>query len=88
MVVYKKDGKDYILMANSVRGVMKISTENIGTKESISTKVNDTAGLPYEKVKSLEGVLEVSVDCFERFVGRGFDSHSQGSYSLKSIALP
>ena len=29
MISYKKEGKDYLLMANSSRGVMKISTENI-----------------------------------------------------------
>src|SRR5262249_41659237 len=29
MIVYRKDGKNYILLANSSRGVMKITTENI-----------------------------------------------------------
>ena len=27
MIVYQKDGKDYLLLANSSRGVMKIPTE-------------------------------------------------------------
>ena len=30
MVVYQKDGKDYLLMSNTSRGVMKISTERFG----------------------------------------------------------
>ena len=32
MIVYQKDGKDYLLMANSSRGVMKIPTEGAGTR--------------------------------------------------------
>ena len=34
MIVYTKDGKDYILMANSARGVMKIPTEGIDKVEA------------------------------------------------------
>lgn len=85
MVVYKKDGKDYILMANSSRGVMKISTDNIGTKESISEKVADTAGLPYEKIESLKGVeqLDRLSDSLAVVLIRDADGAS-----LKSIALP
>ncbi len=85
MVVYKKDGKDYILMANNNRGVMKISTENIGTKESISSKVTDTAGLPYEKIESLKGVeqLDRLSDSLAVVLIR-----TEDSFSLKSIALP
>jgi len=29
MIVYQKDGKDYLLLANSSRGVMKVTTEKI-----------------------------------------------------------
>ena len=36
MIVYQKDGKDYILLANSSRGVMKIKTEGIADAPSIS----------------------------------------------------
>ena len=30
MIMYQKDGKDYLLMSNSSRGVMKIPTEGAG----------------------------------------------------------
>ena len=33
MVVYQKDGKDYILMANSSRGVMKIPTDGADSRD-------------------------------------------------------
>ncbi len=36
MIVYQKDGKDYILMTNNSRGVMKIPTEGAGSAESIT----------------------------------------------------
>ena len=39
MIVYQKDGKDYLLMTNSSRGVMKIPTEGAGTAESITKPV-------------------------------------------------
>ena len=39
MIVYQKDGKDYLLMANSSRGVMKIPTEGAGTAEGITEPV-------------------------------------------------
>ncbi len=36
MFVYEKGGKNYILMANSKRGVMKITTEGIDKIEAIT----------------------------------------------------
>ncbi len=86
MVVYKKDGKDYILMANSARGVMKITTDNIATKDSISSKVADTAGLPYEKIDSLKNVEQL--DRLNDSLAVVLIRTEEGSASLKSIALP
>jgi hypothetical protein len=64
MIVYQKGGKDYILLANSTRGVMKISTEGIDTIEGITAKVAGTAGLKYDTVKSLDGT--VHLDAFDK----------------------
>ena len=44
MFVYSKDGKDYILIANSRRGVMKVTTENIAGIEGSSLLIT-RAGL-------------------------------------------
>src|SRR5205814_1190410 len=62
MIVYKKDGKDYILMANSSRGVMKIPTEGIDKIEAVTKKIDGggTAGLKYETVKELKGILHLA----------------------------
>ncbi len=86
MLVYKKDGKDYILMANSSRGVMKITTDNIKTQESISAKVQGTAGLKYDSIASLKGVeqLDRLNDSFAVVLVRT----PEGSANLQSIELP
>jgi hypothetical protein len=59
MVVYQKDGKDYILLANSSRGVMKITTDNIDKSNGITAPVRDKAGLTYETLASLQGVEQL-----------------------------
>jgi len=61
MVVYKKDGKDFAIMANSSRGVMKIDLAEAGKQESIDKPVTGggTAGIKYETIKTLEGVMQL-----------------------------
>jgi hypothetical protein len=50
MISYTKDGKDYLLSANSRHGLIKIPTADFATAESISTRINGTAGPKYEKL--------------------------------------
>jgi hypothetical protein len=59
MIVYQKDGKDYLLMANSRRGVMKIPTEGAGTAPGITEPVDGTKGLGYETIARLKGVVQM-----------------------------
>src|SRR3954467_9958742 len=56
MIVYAKDGKDYLLLANSSRGVMKVSTDTITQVEGITAPVPDKKGLPYETLAEWTGV--------------------------------
>ena len=86
MVVYKKDGKDYILMANSARGVMKITTENIESAESIEAPVKETAGLKYDKIDALAGVEQL--DRLSDALAVVLIRTAEGSANLKSIPLP
>jgi hypothetical protein len=62
MIVYQKDGKDYILIANSARGIMKVPTEGVGTAKAITTPVSGggTAGIAYETIKNLKGVKHLA----------------------------
>ena len=59
MVVYTKDGKDYILMANNARGVMKIPTADFAKAEPITARVGGIAGPKYETIKELTGVVQL-----------------------------
>ena len=59
MLVYKKDGKDFILLANDRRGVMKITTDNIDKIEGITKPIQGTAGLTYETIGEMKGVTQL-----------------------------
>lgn len=59
MIVYTKDKQDYILMANSARGVMKIPTAGADTAQPITARVGGTAGLKYDTIAELKGVVQL-----------------------------
>jgi hypothetical protein len=84
MIVYKKDGKDFLLMANDRRGVMKISTDGIAKNPGITAPVTGggTAGQTYETIKGLEGVVQLD---------KLNNTHAvilTKSQDLRTIALP
>ena len=58
MIVYTKGGKHYILMANSSRGVMKLTADNLETYQPI-TKQTEVTGVPYETIAGLKGVQQL-----------------------------
>jgi hypothetical protein len=61
MIVYQKDGKDFLLLANNSRGVMKISTEHIAMAEGISEPVSDKKGQPYQTIEGWTGVEQLDL---------------------------
>ena len=62
MIAYRKDGKDYILMANSNRGVMKVHAENLGGYGPITHKIAATHGVPYDTIEALPPTIEGNRD--------------------------
>lgn len=60
MIEYEKAGKQFILMANSSRGIMKIGTEGIGDITSINERISGTAGASYDTIENLEGVTQLA----------------------------
>ncbi len=85
MVVYKKDGKDFILMANSARGVMKVDLANAGSEEPITTRVSGTAGVAYKTIESMKGVTQLDgLNSTHAVVLIELDGESH----LKSVELP
>ena len=84
MIVYAKGGKHYILMANSSRGVMKLTADNLETYQPI-TKQTETTGVPYETIASLKGVQHLDkYDDANALVLMGDSS----SLDLRTVPLP
>jgi len=59
MIAYSKGGRNFILMSNTARGVMKFSTESLEKYQPITQAVSDKAGVPYETIASLTGVVQM-----------------------------
>jgi hypothetical protein len=61
MIPYKKDGHEFILIANSTRGVMKLKADNLESypvidSPTVPTAPHHVAGVPYELQSDLKGV--------------------------------
>lgn len=86
MVIYKKDGKDFILIANSARGVMKVSTEGVSQEEGITEKINGTAGLKYDTIEELTDVQQL--DKLDEGRAVILTQAENGPMTLRTIELP
>jgi hypothetical protein len=86
MFVYSKDGQDYILMANSRRGVMKISTEGLEQAEAIEKRIEDTAGQSYQTVEGWTNVMHL--DRLNEQQALILSQTEAGSWNLFSAPLP
>jgi hypothetical protein len=87
IIAYQKDGKDYALIANSARGVMKVSLDGVDRIESISAPIKGggTAGLKYDTIKDLAGTTQLDKlnDGMAVLVRK-----TDAGLSLEAIALP
>ena len=86
MIVYRRDGKDFLLIANSSRGIMKVTTENLNGTEPIVKRVSGgTAGLSDETVQAWQGVdqLDKLDDALALIVRRDGDT-----MNLETLPLP
>ena len=98
MVPYKKDGHNYILIANSALGVMKLKADNLETYPAIAEPTRtDVAGVPFDKIGSLTNVQHLSqIDDTNVLVVSGKPGAgpaynpgpSVGPINLTTIALP
>ncbi len=59
MVIYNKGGKDFVLMANSSRGMMKIDLGGVEKAQGITSRIADKAGLPYDTIEPLKSVVQM-----------------------------
>ncbi len=94
MVPYKKDGHEFILVANSSFGVVKLHADHLGQYKPIdSPTVVDVAGAPYDKITSVKNVRHLAqFDTSHALVltsaGGGGFGPAVGPMSLQTIALP
>lgn len=101
MIPYKKDGHEFILVANSSRGVMKLKADDLGSYEKIDSPVvpnppSNIAGVPYDTLNDLKGVQHIArIDdsnallLIGGFTGAPYaPGPPSGPLNLQTIALP
>ena len=87
MIVYQKGGKDFLLLANNSRGVMKIPTEKADKAEAITAPVRtETKGIEYEKVTSMQGVVQL--DKLDDAHALVLIQAKDGTLNLETVELP
>jgi hypothetical protein len=85
MFVYKKDGREFLLMSNTSRGVMKIPTADFGSAAPITSRIGGTAGIAYETIASMTGVQQMEL--FD--AGRSIVIAREGTaLNLRAVPLP
>jgi hypothetical protein len=90
MVPYNKGGHEFILIANSRRGVMKMDADNMGNYKAVNSPEQPNPpdyifGMPYQTVESLKGVTQLAqVDTANAMIL----SKPGDTTNLTTIALP
>jgi hypothetical protein len=84
MIAYTKDGKDYLLSANTRHGVLRIPTTDFASAQPITERTGP-AGIKADKIEELKSVVQLDKLDDARMVvlvrtGEGFD--------LKTVPLP
>lgn len=85
MIAYSKGGQEYLLMANSSRGVMKLPLGGLEKYPALVEEPVDIAGVPYETIADLKGVLQL--DKFDDNNAMLLTDDS-GSLNLRTVPLP
>jgi hypothetical protein len=84
MITYNKGSDQYILMANSSRGVMKLPAKNLDSYEGIVAQT-ERQGVPYETIATLKGVQQLDkLDDGQALLL----TDESGSLDLRTVSLP
>jgi len=88
MIVYNKGGKDFLLLANSARGIMKISTDGIEAAGAIEEPVSGggAKGHAYDTIAGWTGVEQL--DKFGDALAVVLRKTETGVMTLESLPLP
>lgn len=89
MISYRKDNHDYILMANSYRGVLRLPAENLDRYAPI-TEQAQLEGVPFKRIPGLRGVRHLTAldDANALVLKDGKDAEDHGTLDLESVPLP
>ena len=85
MISYTKDGKDFLLSANTRHGVIKIPTEEFASATPINNRIAGTAGPKYQKITELKDVVQLDKLDDARAV---ILTKTNGGFDLKTVPLP
>jgi hypothetical protein len=86
MVLYKKDGREFLLMSNTSRGVMKIPTDGFANAAPITQPVKtETGGIAYETITAMKGVEQLDLLDGSRTLAL---SRGDAGLNLVAVALP
>ena len=87
MIVYKKDGREFLLMSNTARGVMKIPTAGFANAAAITQPVTaETGGVGYETIAAMKGIEQLDLlDASRTLV---LARAGGGALNLDTVALP
>ncbi|MCP4170324.1 MAG: hypothetical protein GY758_06075 [Fuerstiella sp.] len=88
MISYKNDGGRFLLLSNSARGVMKISTAGLSSNKGLTERVSGggAAGQDYVTIDSLQGVVQM--DKLNATHAVVLVEKDGGQLDLKTVALP
>jgi hypothetical protein len=85
MLVYKKDGGEFLLMSNTSRGVMKIPTDGFATASPITSRIGGTAGIGYETIATMTGIEQMDLLDGQRSIVL---ARAGGALNLQAVPLP
>ena len=86
MVPYRKDGHDYILVANTSFGLVRVKADRIETYPAITSPTTmDVGGVPSERLAQYKDVVHLTqLDEANAVILTG----ASGQQNLQTIALP
>jgi hypothetical protein len=87
MIVYNKNGRDFLLMSNNSRGVMKIPTDGFASASPITKPVEtETGGIAYETITAMKGVEQL--DKLNEQQTLILARSDAGALNLQAVQLP
>ena len=88
MIAYEKDGQSFLLLSNSARGVMKITTAGLKENKGLTEPVRDgeKAGQGYVSVDSMAGVIQM--DKLNDHAALILVHPDNGTQNLRTVPLP